>query len=129
MPQIALKEEAAYLGTQPTIERQGAVLGKPPGQVNLKLVQEAHIARHERTQVRQVVAQGRDALGANAKGEAGVLLGVDAAVDQDVGSTMPQPKISIQPLCLQKLQPLPPHTWQLTSTSQEGSVKGKKCGR
>ena len=36
-------------------------------------------------QVGQVVAQGRDALGANTKGEAGVLLGVDAAVDQDVG--------------------------------------------
>ena len=46
-----------------------------------------------------------------------------------LGSTMPQPRISIQPLCLQKLQPLPPHTWQLTSTSQLGSVKGKKCGR
>ena len=42
---------------------------------------------------------------------------------------MPQPRISIQPLCLQKLQPLPPQTWQLTSTSQLGSVKGKKCGR
>ena len=100
-------------------------MGKP----QLELIQETHIACHESTQVGQVVAQGRDALGANAKGEAGVLLGSMPQLIRTLGSTMPQPKISIQPLCLQKLQPLPPHTWQLTSTSQEGSVKGKKCGR
>ena len=37
--------------------------------------------------------------------------------------------ISIQPVRLQALHPSPPHSWQETSTSAEGSVKGKKEGR
>ena len=45
------------------------------------------------------------------------------------GSTMPQPRISSQPVFLQKRQPLPWQTPHDTSTSQEGSVNGKKCGR
>jgi hypothetical protein len=36
--------------------------------------------------------------------------------------------ISIQPVRLQALQPLPPQSWHETSTSAEGSVKGKKEG-
>ena len=35
---------------------------------------------------------------------------------------MPQPRISIQPSFLQKLQPLPPHLKQETSISADGSV-------
>ena len=39
--------------------------------------------------------------------------------------TMPAPRSSIQPVPLHSLQPLPPQEKQLTSTSTEGSVKGK----
>ena len=46
-----------------------------------------------------------------------------------LGSTMPAPRISSQPVFLQKRQPSPWQTPQETSTSQEGSVNGKKCGR
>ena len=42
---------------------------------------------------------------------------------------MPQPRISIQPVPEQTAQPLPLQVWQVTSTSAEGSVKGKKLGR
>ena len=45
------------------------------------------------------------------------------------GSTMPHPKISTQPVCLQKAQPLPPQMSQLISISAEGSVNGKYDGR
>src|SRR4029079_11756944 len=45
------------------------------------------------------------------------------------GSTMPQPRISIQPVCEQVGQPPPPQAAQVTSTSAEGSVKGKNEGR
>ena len=38
---------------------------------------------------------------------------------------MPAPMISIQPERLQAGQPRPPQTRQRTSTSAEGSVKGK----
>ena len=41
------------------------------------------------------------------------------------GSTMPQPMISSQPVCLQTLHPLPPHRLHDTSTSADGSVNGK----
>ena len=71
MPQIAPKEERRVLGyASDGLRGKVRWLGKPPGQVNLKLIQETHIACHERSEVGQVVAQGRDALGANAKGEA-----------------------------------------------------------
>ena len=42
---------------------------------------------------------------------------------------MPAPRISSQPLLLHSRQPAPSHIMQETSTSTEGSVKGKKCGR
>src|ERR1700761_6146290 len=41
------------------------------------------------------------------------------------GCTIPQPKISTQPVCLQTLQPLPPQIKQLISISALGSVNGK----
>ena len=41
------------------------------------------------------------------------------------GCTIPAPNNSIHPVCLHILQPFPPHLKQLTSTSTEGSVKGK----
>lgn len=37
----------------------------------------------------------------------------------------PAPSNSIQPVCLQRLQPLPPQNGQEQSTSNDGSVKGK----
>ena len=46
-----------------------------------------------------------------------------------LGSTMPQPRISSQPVPLQTGQPLPPQRLHETSTSAEGSVKGKYDGR
>ncbi len=46
-----------------------------------------------------------------------------------LGSTMPQPMISSQPVPLQTGQPLPPQRLHDTSTSAEGSVKGKYEGR
>src|SRR3954471_1426979 len=42
-----------------------------------------------------------------------------------LGSTMPQPRISTQPVCLQTLQPVPPHIMHVTSISADGSVNGK----
>ena len=45
------------------------------------------------------------------------------------GSTMPHPPNSIQPVCEHVRHPLPPQTWQVTSNSADGSVKGKKPGR
>ena len=45
------------------------------------------------------------------------------------GCTIPQPSTSSQPVCLHTRQPLPPQSAQETSTSAEGSVKGKKDGR
>ena len=45
-----------------------------------------------------------------------------------LGSTMPQPMISSQPVPLQTLQPLPPQRLHDTSTSADGSVKGKYGG-
>src|SRR5688572_30573118 len=41
------------------------------------------------------------------------------------GCTIPQPRISTQPVFLQILQPSPPHIKQLTSISALGSVNGK----
>ena len=46
-----------------------------------------------------------------------------------LGSTMPQPPSSIQPVCEHVRQPLPSQTWQVTSNSADGSVNGKKPGR
>ena len=43
--------------------------------------------------------------------------------------TIPAPRISIQPVPLQSLHPLPPHSKQLQSTSTDGSVNGKYEGR
>ena len=46
-----------------------------------------------------------------------------------LGSTMPQPRISSQPVFLHMRQPSPWQMPQLTSTSADGSVNGKKCAR
>src|SRR5258707_13753382 len=52
-----------------------------------------------------------------------------------LGSTMPQPRTSIHPDCLQGRHgsaprlPLPPQMKQLTKTSALGSVNGKNDGR
>src|SRR5689334_2888477 len=45
------------------------------------------------------------------------------------GCTMPEPRISIHPVCLQVGRPAPLQIWHCTSISAEGSVKGKKDGR
>ena len=47
------------------------------------------------------------------------------------GCTMPEPRISIQPVCLQVGQPppAPRQIWHCTSISADGSVKGKNDGR
>ena len=45
------------------------------------------------------------------------------------GLIIPAPKISIQPVFLHTLPPLPLHITQPISTSALGSVKGKKLGR
>src|SRR2546425_2887473 len=45
------------------------------------------------------------------------------------GCTMPEPRISIQPVCLQAAQPEPPQIWHCTSISADGSVNGKYDGR
>src|SRR5476651_2534305 len=46
-----------------------------------------------------------------------------------LGSTMPQPNISTQPLYLHILQPAPLQIVQETSISADGSVNGKYDGR
>ena len=46
-------------------------------------------------------------------------------MESTFGSTMPQPKISIQPVPLHMRQPAPWQMPQLTSASAEGSVNGK----
>ena len=42
---------------------------------------------------------------------------------------MPAPATSIHPDCLHTAQPFPLQTWHVKSTSTDGSVNGKKCGR
>ena len=45
------------------------------------------------------------------------------------GWTMPEPRISIQPVCLHAAHPEPPQIWHCTSISADGSVNGKNDGR
>src|SRR5205085_11409333 len=45
------------------------------------------------------------------------------------GCTIPEPRISSHPSCLQKRQPSPPHLKHSTSASADGSVNGKNEGR
>src|SRR5207302_5773080 len=45
------------------------------------------------------------------------------------GCTMPEPRISIQPVCLQVAHPAPLQIWHCTSISADGSVNGKNDGR
>src|SRR6266516_4056446 len=47
------------------------------------------------------------------------------------GCTIPEPRISIQPVCLHVGQPAPapPQIWHCTSISADGSVNGKNDGR
>ena len=42
-----------------------------------------------------------------------------------LGSTIPHPRISTHPVCLQKPHPLPPQIWHEISISALGSVNGK----
>src|SRR2546422_6613921 len=44
------------------------------------------------------------------------------------GGTIPEPRISIHPVCLQVGHPAPRHTEQLTCMSADGSVNGKYDG-
>src|ERR1041385_9204686 len=44
------------------------------------------------------------------------------------GCTIPQPRISIHPVCLHVGQPEPRHTEHVTCMSADGSVNGKKDG-
>lgn len=53
-----------------------------------------------------------------------ILLSIPLA-SRTFGSTIPHPKISTQPVCLQKGQPFPPQILQLISISALGSVNGK----
>jgi hypothetical protein len=46
-----------------------------------------------------------------------------------LGSTIPQPRISTQPVCLQNGQPFPPQRLHEISISALGSVNGKYDGR
>src|SRR6266704_5276793 len=45
------------------------------------------------------------------------------------GWTIPEPRISIQPVCLHAAQPEPPQIWHCTSIAAVGSVNGKYDGR
>src|SRR2546430_17732142 len=45
------------------------------------------------------------------------------------GCTIPDPRISIQPVCLQVAQPEPRQIWHCTAISADGSVNGKNDGR
>ena len=65
----------------------------------------------------------------NTKGEAGVLLGVDAAVDKNVGVDHAAAQDLDPAAVLAEVAALAAADVAATSTSQEGSVKGKKCGR
>ena len=60
----------------------------------------------------------------------GALLGVDADRRANtLGSTIPQPPSSIHPVCEHTRQPSPSQKTQLTASSADGSVYGKKSGR
>ena len=90
-----------------------------------ELVEEAYIVLREHTQVGYTIFQVGDTLDAKTESVAGVHLAIDAASLEHVRVYIPQPKISTQPVCLQKPQPLPPQMWQEMSISALGSVKGK----
>src|SRR5699024_4310656 len=57
------------------------------------------------------------------------IFGSYPAIDSTSGCTIPAPKISIQPDCLQTEHPDPQQTLQDISISTDVSVKGKKLGR
>ena len=94
-----------------------------------ELPQDAQVVLPERAQVGQPVAEHRDALDAQAEGEARPLLRVEADVPKTSGSTQPAPPISIQPECLHVAQPAPPQMKHVMSNSTDGSVNGKKLVR
>src|SRR5207247_10975158 len=45
------------------------------------------------------------------------------------GCTMPEPRISIQPVCLHAAQPEPPQIWHRTSISADGPLNDQYEGR
>ena len=90
-----------------------------------ELLQETDIVLEVEANVVGTVLKHGHAFDAKTEGETAVFGAVDTAVFQDVGSTMPQPRISTQPVCLQRLQPAPPQMLQETSISADGSVNGK----
>src|SRR5699024_11102797 len=57
------------------------------------------------------------------------IFGSYPAIDSTSGCTIPAPKISIQPDCLQTEHPDPEQTLQDISISTDDSVKGKKVDR
>ena len=101
----------------------------------LELLQEADVVLEEHPQVGDPVLEHRDPLDAHAEGEALHRLGVVAALatnPKTFGSTIPAPRISIQPVPLHSGSrpppssvPLPPQAKQETSTWTLGSVNGK----
>ena len=91
----------------------------------------ARVVFEEDADVVDVVAHHGDPLDPDPEGPAGDRLRVVAGLAQDVGWTIPEPPISIQPEPPQVRQVslLPPQPGQVVSTSALGSVKGKNEGR
>ena len=67
-----------------------------------KFLEESHVILAEHAQVFYHIFEVSNALNAHTKGIASVNLAVDTTKLKYIGSTMPQPKISTQPVCLQK---------------------------
>jgi hypothetical protein len=99
------------------VERPEAVVAQP-----------AQVGIEEGAQVGDAVFQHGDAVDAHAEGEALIDVGIDADIAQDFGWTMPQPRISSQSSPSPMRISLPSRA-QPTSTSIDGSVKGKWLGR
>ena len=88
-----------------------------------EFVEEPGVVLGEEAQVVDLVLEVGDALYTHAECESRVFLAVDAAGFEHSGSTMPQPRISTHPVCLQNEHPFPPQRLHEMSISAEGSVK------
>ena len=91
----------------------------------LELFQETGIVFREHAQILHLVFQIGDTFDTHAESISCIDAAVMPLASSTAGSTMPHPRISTHPVCLQKEQPSPPQMLQLMSISADGSVKGK----
>lgn len=95
----------------------------------LKLFEEACIVLGEKAKVVDSIFEVSDTLDTHTESITCIHIGIDVARSEVVRINHSTAEDLYPPVCLQKLQPLPPQMVQEISISALGSVKGKKEGR